>query len=162
MRITATVRMLHMAAILVERPNAGCEATQQHYYHRQTGSGQVHQHQWVTRYLCSYSGSRIRVRHVVVALRVSRGLPSSSQLVGHVGHVGQGRFLLCAFALEQGRKAWVLTTLLLAALPCPALPCPAWCAVRCRTEPTNDLDLQTVEVLEEQVRAFRGVVLTVR
>ncbi|GLC41037.1 hypothetical protein PLESTB_000950000 [Pleodorina starrii] len=28
-------------------------------------------------------------------------------------------------------------------------------------EPTNDLDLSTVEVLEEQVRAFRGVVLAV-
>ncbi|EFJ52913.1 hypothetical protein VOLCADRAFT_86383 [Volvox carteri f. nagariensis] len=28
-------------------------------------------------------------------------------------------------------------------------------------EPTNDLDLSTVEVLEEQVRAFRGVLLTV-
>ena len=31
----------------------------------------------------------------------------------------------------------------------------------CRSEPTNDLDLQTVEVVEEVVRSFKGVLLVV-
>jgi hypothetical protein len=31
-----------------------------------------------------------------------------------------------------------------------------------RSQPSNDLDVATLEVLEEQVRAFRGVLITVR